>query len=228
MVGHPPIMRVAVLFSGGKDSAYALHCALTNGFDVGELLVLKPSDPASWLFHVPGEEAHRSFEELTGIPVKVVETGSEELKTLREEFRRLKEEGYYGVYTGALLSDYQRINYNQAAYSEGLVLFSPLWRKNQEEYMRHLAASGFTYTLLTITAEGLPPELLGAEIGEEEVERIIELSRKYGFNPSFEGGEAETLILSAPLFRRRLEVDGEVEEVGPSSYRLEIREVRVV
>lgn len=221
-------MRVAVLFSGGKDSAYALHCALTNGFDVDELLVIRPSDPASWLFHVPGEEAHGLFEELTGIHTEVVEAEGGEAEVLRREFRRLKGEGYYGVYTGAVLSDYQRINYNHAASREGLVLFSPLWRKDQEAYMRHLAASGFTFTLLTVSAEGLPPDLLGVKIGVEEVERIISLSRRFGFNPSFEGGEAETLILSAPLFRRRLEVEGEVEELGPASYRLRIREVRLV
>lgn len=221
-------MRVAVLFSGGKDSAYALHCALTNGFDVGELLVIRPTDPSSWLFHVPGGEAHSLFEELTGIPTREVVVKGDELEVLTGEFRRLKREGYYGVYTGAVLSDYQRINYNQAAHHAELVLFSPLWRKGQEEYMRHLVASGFTFTLLTVSAEGLPPDLLGAEIGAEEVERIISLSRRYGFNPSFEGGEAETLVLSAPLFKRRLRVEGEVRERGPSSYMLQISEVRVV
>jgi diphthamide synthase (EF-2-diphthine--ammonia ligase) len=32
------------------------------------------------------------------------------------------------------------------------------------------------------------------------------LSKKYGFNISFEGGEAETLVLDCPIFRKRLEI----------------------
>jgi len=36
----------------------------------------------------------------------------------------------------------------------------------------------------------------------------VRLSRKYGFNLSFEGGDAETLVVDAPLFKYRLELTG--------------------
>ena len=38
------------------------------------------------------------------------------------------------------------------------------------------------------------------------MQTLILLSKKYGFNISFEGGEAETLVLDCPIFRKRLEI----------------------
>jgi diphthamide synthase (EF-2-diphthine--ammonia ligase) len=34
----------------------------------------------------------------------------------------------------------------------------------------------------------------------DDVERLDKLATKHGFNLSFEGGEAETLVLDCPLF----------------------------
>ncbi|MGZ5472192.1 MAG: Dph6-related ATP pyrophosphatase, partial [Nitrososphaeraceae archaeon] len=38
------------------------------------------------------------------------------------------------------------------------------------------------------------------------VQDLFKLNRKYGFNISFEGGEAETIVLDCPIFRKRLEI----------------------
>ena len=35
---------------------------------------------------------------------------------------------------------------------------------------------------------------------------IIELNRKYGMHMAFEGGEAETLVLDCPIFKKRINI----------------------
>ena len=46
-------MRVAALFSGGKDSTYATYVAMQRGWDVTHLLSVLPEDHDSMLFHTP-------------------------------------------------------------------------------------------------------------------------------------------------------------------------------
>ena len=46
-------MKVAVLFSGGKDSTMALYNALETGHEVKYLLSMKSVNDESYMFHVP-------------------------------------------------------------------------------------------------------------------------------------------------------------------------------
>src|SRR3989344_5058776 len=46
-------MKVAVLFSGGKDSTYALYRAIQQGRDVVVLICMKSKNMSSYMFHTP-------------------------------------------------------------------------------------------------------------------------------------------------------------------------------
>ena len=51
-------MRLAILFSGGKDSCLALHRAAATD-QVVCLITVVPDNPESYLFHTPN--LHRTF-----------------------------------------------------------------------------------------------------------------------------------------------------------------------
>ncbi len=224
-------MRVCALYSGGKDSNYALHWAFLHGFSVECLVTLRPAREDSWMFHYPGIELTRLQAEALGLPQIMVETGGEkekELEDLREALSLAKNRyGVEGVVAGALLSDYQRMRISLVAEELGLRSYTPLWRKSQESYMRWLVMDGFKFILLSISAMGLSPSLLGRPLDDRDVEEIISLARRYGFNPALEGGEAETLVLDAPLFSKSLEVEGEPVKRGPYEWVYQIRSARL-
>ncbi len=226
-------MRVCVLFSGGKDSTFAYHWAVLHGFDVACLITLRPEASDSWMFHYPCIDLTQLQAEAIGLPQIAAHTSGkrdvelEDLKNvLREAIHRFRVKG---VVTGALLSDYQRMNINIICEELGLRTYSPLWRKNQENYMRELVEFGFKIVITSISVLGLTPDFLGKVLTIEDVERIIELSRKYGFNPAFEGGEAETLVVDAPLFRKRIIIE-ECDIVRESEHvwRLNIKRAKLV
>ncbi len=226
-------MRVAVLFSGGKDSTYALHWARLQGFDVCCLLTLYPRSEESWMFHYPGLEAVAYQARLLGLPLyrhAIRSVGEEEVRELSMFIGRVLEEsgGFDGIVAGALLSDYQRMRIAVVAEEHGLLTYTPLWRIDQEKYMRELVEEGFVVMITSVSAYGLPKSLVGKIIDEEVLEEILRLARKYGLNPAFEGGEAETLVLDAPLFRGRLSVEGKIVETGPYAARLVIEKITVV
>ena len=46
-------MNVSALFSGGKDSAYAIYIAQQWGWEVDKLFSIIPEKGESYMFHVP-------------------------------------------------------------------------------------------------------------------------------------------------------------------------------
>ncbi len=72
--------------------------------------------------------------------------------------------------------------------------------------MSELVDRGFRVIVVGVSAMGLGKEWLGSEIDKGAVAKLALLSRKYGFNLTFEGGEAETLVTDCPLFRKKLQI----------------------
>ncbi|MFP3217741.1 diphthine--ammonia ligase [Acidianus sp.] len=221
-------MKVCVLYSGGKDSTYALHWAIFKGFEVISLLTLLPKREDSWMFQYPNVEFTKYQAEALGMNIIQMPTSGEknnELEDLYVAFKKCKDLGAQGIVTGALLSDYQRLNANIIAEKLSLKTYSPLWRKDQEKYMYELIDEGFEFIITSTSAYGFPHELLGKVIRREDVDIIIRRAREYGFNPAFEGGEAETYVIYAPLFKRRLKVFGEIKRLGEDNWRFLIKRI---
>ena len=102
-------MKVAVLFSGGKDSTMAIYNALESGEDVKYLLAMKSANDESYMFHVPNIHLTDLLSKAMDIPIITVETDGikeEELEDLRQGFEKLKSLGIEAIYTGALYSNY--------------------------------------------------------------------------------------------------------------------------
>jgi diphthine-ammonia ligase len=214
-------MRATVLYSGGKDSSYALYWALHQGFDVKVLSSVIPCYEYSMLYHKPKEEVLRMQAGCLGIPLRYtyVCREDEELDVLLKLLKRVKSEfDVEAVFSGAILSDFQRMRFSMAAEEVGLKSYTPLWRINQERYMYELLDTGFEILIMSASAMGFPSSLVGKTLSRDDVRKIIMLSRKYGFNPAFEGGEAETIVTYMPHSRCRLAIKGNVKRIGKYNY----------
>jgi uncharacterized protein (TIGR00290 family) len=53
---------------------------------------------------------------------------------------------------------------------------------------------------------GLDFSWLGKDLTRELIEKLDVLSKRYGINISFEGGEAETVTIDCPIFKKRLSI----------------------
>ncbi len=221
--------RLCALYTGGKDSCYAMHIAYLQGFDIACLITLRVHGWSSLLFHYPHTWITRLHSRALRIPLLEHEVIGDEYSSLVRILHRARSLcGCRYISSGALLSDYQRLRFTMAAFEAGLDPYTPLWRKDQEDYMRRLVREGFRVLVISVQAYGLPSTLVGKVLDEELVEDIIARSKRYGFNPAFEGGEAETLVLDAPLFRERLVVKGRSVQVGPDHYVYEILDARLI
>ena len=199
-------MRVAVLFSGGKDSTYAAYVAMQRGWDVTRLLSIVPEDRDSMLFHVPNLHLTPLLAEAMGLPL-LQESASAgeagELEALRRIFRRADADG---VVVGAIASDYQHQRVNQAAAEAGLRVFAPLWRHDPRRLVRDYLAAGMEIVFSSVSAEGLDASWLGRRWDDGVVEDLLRLQDTRGVHPCGEGGEFETLVLDGPMFSKRVRI----------------------
>ncbi len=223
-------MRICSLLSGGKDSNYALYRALVEGHELSCIVVFKPRRNDSWMFHVPYTDLALLQAEAMGYRDKayqysvsgVKEKEVEEMKAVLEELHsRL---GFDMITVGALASRYQYERISRIAEDLGVRVYAPAWGMDQEEYLRRLVDEGIVFIITRISTMGLPHTLLGKPVGPGEVEAIIEASRKYGFNPAFEGGEAETLVIDAPHYLKRLKLRATPQRLSMYESQLVIKE----
>ncbi|WP_296886948.1 TIGR00289 family protein [uncultured Methanobrevibacter sp.] len=202
-------MKVAVLFSGGKDSTMAVYNALESGHDVEYLLAMKSANDESYMFHVPNIHLTDLLAEAMDIHIISVETDGikeEELKDLKGGFEKLKDLGIEAIYTGALYSNYQKSRIEKLADEVGLKALSPYWHVDELEYMNLIISLGFEVIISGVSAYGLDEKWLGRKIDEKCIDDLIRLNEKVGINLAFEGGEAETLVLDGPIFKKRVKI----------------------
>ena len=224
-------MKVAVLFSGGKDSAFALWCVQMQGWEITNIVTVFPESRESWMFHYPGVTWTRLQAEALGIPQTIIRTRGvkeEELMDLSSGLGALvKSEGIETVVSGALASEYQRTRLDNIGEALGLKTFCPLWHKKQEQLVRDQIESGFRIIVTACSTLGLDAKWLGRELNEDALNELVRLNKRYGLSVAFEGGEAETFVTEAPNFNGKLSIVRSTPHWRGDSGQLSLEEVRL-
>jgi len=219
-----------VLFTGGKDSTYATYLSLKEGLEVKYLLTMASKNPYSWMFHSVNINATRYQAEAIGIKQILKPTPGErerELNDLKEAIAGIRGE-IDGVVSGSISSSYQKNRVDLIAKELGLVSLTPLWGSDPIELLHQMIDAGFEAIITSVAAQGFDQSWLGRKIDASTVDELERLSKRQGINPSGEGGEYESFVLDAPIFKKRIEPVG-VEKVwcGSNGYLL-IKQVKVV
>jgi ABC transporter with metal-binding/Fe-S-binding domain ATP-binding protein len=203
-------MRLAALFSGGKDSTFAIYRAKKAGHKIACLITMHPAGDDSALFHYPNSRMTRHLAEAMKIPVLDFVSGigkHAESEALVQAVAKAKSAyNIEGVLSGGIASVFQKNAFEQACKEHGVEPLAPLWGADPEKYMSELLDSDFSIMIVGVSAMGLEKEWLGRVMDREALVQLVKLSKKYGFNLTFEGGEAETLVLDCPLYSKRLAV----------------------
>lgn len=202
-------MKVAILFSGGKDSLMALNYALEKKEDVLYLLSIESKNKESYMFHVPNIHITDLLSQALEIPLLNIKTNGvkeEELVDLKNAFIELKKLGVQGIYTGALYSIYQKSRIEKIGSEVDLKVFSPFWHVDELEYMKNILKLGFEVIITGVFADGLDESWLSRKIDYDAICEIEKLNKKHHVNIAFEGGEAETLVINGPIFKKKIKI----------------------
>ena len=198
-------MTNACLLSGGKDSTLALHKAVGLGVKIDLLISMMTKSTESYMFHYPNVGFTSMQAESLGIRHVFAETEGKKEEELWDLERVLKDNDVKLLVTGATYSRYQGDRVNDLARKLGIEHLAPLWHIEPKAELGEIARD-FNAIITAVAAEGMDESMLGARIDSSMVSRLEELNRRYGINMLFEGGEAESFVLDAPLFRERIAI----------------------
>lgn len=204
-------MKLAALYSGGKDSTFAIFRAREAGHEVACLITMHPLADDSPLFHYPNSWVTEYLADAMQIPLLGFNVNGrskdDETKALEEAIVQAKSlYNIDGIVYGGISSKYQKTAFEDICSRNNLTPVAPLWNAEPATYMGELVDHGFDIIIVGVSAMGLEKEWLGKRLDRDSLAKLEKLSKKYGFNLTFEGGEAETLVTDCPLFRKRLEI----------------------
>jgi diphthine-ammonia ligase len=225
------LMRLGVLFSGGKDSVYACWKAIQKD-EVVCLITIRSVNPESYMFHTPNISLTSMQAEAAGIPLIEEESHGkkeEELSDLKRAIERaVQDYSIEGIVTGAVMSVYQAERVQRICNELGLWCFNPIWYTNQDQYMNNLIEEGFEVIVSGIFSEPFDEKWLGRSLSPETLEELKKIRRRYRISLTGEGGEYESSVLDAPFFRKKIRVTDWETEYSNHNGRFVVRNAALV
>lgn len=202
-------MKLAVLYSGGKDSNLALHLAKQYE-DVVCLIAIASKNDDSYMFHTPAITWTKLQAEKLQLPLIIKETEGkkeEELYELKEAIKQAIEEYQIaGVVTGAVESIYQASRVQKITDELGIECFNPLWQKDQMELLNDLVTLGFEVIISGVAADPFDESWLGRKIDRYTIAQLEMFKDQLKLNPAGEGGEYESFVINSPDFKEGIEI----------------------
>lgn len=220
-------MKLALLFSGGKDSCLALHIAKQQGHEIKYLLSVIPENFDSYMFHKPYPDLLKKQAENLGIELITIKTKgieNKELADLKNLVKKVKD-NVDGILVGGIASGYQGDRIKKICDELELKFYAPLWNFTGEKIWDLLFKENFKIILTKIACEGISKEILGKIIYKKTFGKLKELSEKYKFRLDFEGGEAETAVLHMPGFKKEIKIRYKIKSEGEYRHYLDITKV---
>lgn len=213
-------MSVAVLWTGGKDSALALH--EWQGRGVTELVTLVPPN-AVFRAHDLGLMAWQA--RAVGLPHHQLLVEAPYEAGYRRALGVLQARGIERIVTGDIAEVAGQQSFISARAREvGLDVDLPLWGVDRRAHLRRLLTLGFDVLFTHVTEPWLEAHWVGRHLDEAALSELERLQSERGLDLAGENGEYHSMVLTGPGWASRLHVDGHVVS-APPHHRLQISSV---
>lgn len=198
-------MNAAALFSGGKDSLYAVDFVQKQGVIVDNLITLLPTLP--W----PSPHA-KNIETLK----KIARNMDKKLSIIDFQIEGAFRETLENLDIDALVAG----DINVEAHKEGLQdlcdkvgikLLEPLYGRDTKKLFYEIFNTGYKAIITGVNLDFLDEKLLGFLISRDTGKNF--LSQIGIVDPLGENGEFHTLVLESPLFKKSFKVKSKIKKI---------------
>ena len=191
-------MKAAALFSGGKDSLYAMYLAEKKGISIDYLITLLPTLP--W----PSPHA----ENVESLKILAKSMGKNHIIIDFKEENRfidvLKNLEIDALVAGDVNVEAHLIGLKDVCNKTDLELIEPIYGKNTSDLFNNIFGLGFKAMITGVNLKYLKEEWLGFVISKEN--GLSFLSKIGSVDPLGENGEFHTLVLECPLYYRQFKI----------------------
>lgn len=197
-------MKTKAIFcwSGGKDSAMALHKVLEdNALEVVALLCTLNATHKRISMHGVREDLLDAQAAAIGIPLEKMYvsegTNSEYEKNMEAFLLRYKAQGVSTVIFGDIFLEDLRAYREQNLQKVGLRALFPLWKRDTTELMHEFFAKGFRTITCCVNDACLNEGHVGIELSPDFISSL-----PANVDPCGENGEFHTFCFAGPIFKR--------------------------
>ncbi|OBQ55438.1 diphthine--ammonia ligase [Tamlana sp. s12] len=204
-------MRFLCSWSGGKDSCYAFYKVTKLGFEPTVLLnVMNEFGDRSRSHGIPKDILQAQAEAL-GLPIHFFSSTWTDYEVKYIENLKKITQSYpltHAVFGDIDIESHRAWEEKVSAAAE-LEAILPLWQGHRKQLVLEMIAAGIEAIIVSCNQE-LGPDYLGRTMSSDLVE---ELENK-GIDACGENGEFHTLVVNAPFFKNKIDVDIESKAVS--------------
>jgi uncharacterized protein (TIGR00290 family) len=196
-------MKVAVSWTGGKDSALACYKAQKKH----EIVVF-----ANFIWEKPS----------LSHPIDITRTQAKVLRkqflwdklqppyfeSYREAIIELKNEyGIEAIVTGDIAADdFHGAWIDEVCKDTGVQVIKPLWKEDRRTALNELLTAGFKVVFTCVKEPWLTEEWMGKTIDDQRIKEMQNLHEINGLDVCGEFGEYHTMVMDAPYFDKVIDL----------------------
>lgn len=206
-------------WSGGKDSALALHKILSeDAIEVVALFTTFNEESAMSSMHSLPLDLLTSQANAIGIPLFTMyfskNLANYDAKML-EAVTHFKALGVTAFIFGDLMASNLKAYRESKLNKHGISVIEPLWNKSSAEIMEEFLGSGIKSKIIVIQEGKLEQYFIGQDLDKELIAKLPDSIDICG-----ENGEYHTFAYDGPLFKNPLPV--QISETYPTSYEFKL------
>ena len=199
------------MYSGGKDSTYAIEYCQNKGWNIRYLISIKPNRKDCYLYHFATVEITKELSKILGykqfyLPCTVANPKKEAeiVKNLVQEQQKTERIDAL-VLGGVGLQETQLRSLQNALFPLKVEVFASHAGEDHELIFRDMISKDYKIIITQIATDG-GKKWLGKEVNKANFEDFKKDSQKYGFHIGLEGGYMDSLVTDAPIFNKKLEI----------------------
>lgn len=198
-------MKLAVLFTGGKDSTLALMRAM-EFHEIACLITIIPENKFSYMFHSSNIKLTKYQAKAMNLNHVLFFSKGEREVEINDLFLAIKQckkdFNLDGIVSGAIKSVYQAARIQKVCKKLNLFCFNPLWLMDKEEEINEIEKNEIEAIITQVSSYPLNENYLGKKITRE----IFDEFEKNKINFAGEGGEYETFVTNAKIFKKKIKI----------------------
>ena len=200
-------LKVAVSWSGGKDSCFSLYRAISSGLQPCFLLNMVNREAKRSMSHGLDPKLIAAQAEAMEIPILQRETTWD---TYEQEFKEavteLKQQGVDGIVFGDIDIEGHKNWVERVCVELEVIAILPLWGDEPHRLLNEFLQAGFEAIVVSAKAEFFSDEWLGKRMSQEFIGELLRLNEGFNIHPCGEQGEYHTFVTDGPIFRRSIKI----------------------
>jgi diphthine-ammonia ligase len=197
------LKKIVTSWSGGKDSCYAMMQAVAQGHASTVLLNMMNENGGVSRSHAIPKQLLERQAAMLNVPIVTKPASWDECERIFIDIlHELKKE--YSI-SAAVFGDIDLQEHRdweeKVCHASGLEAMLPLWKQSRKELVSEMIDAGIEAYIVSCN-ETMGEQFLGERITHEMVEGL----EKRGIDACGENGEYHTLIVNAPIFKSRIDV----------------------